>query len=319
MTYTKIALAMVCGLALGGCATLESTVAPTKEYKAVLDGREQAISALSQAEPCCHDLTSLPYKVLSVGDHIVPIDGASAAYQFEEGKSYVAAFRLPANSGDLRITVEGVIEKSMFNPTVMMLDSRFKVTRKLGKDVFKYEPARMLKGDRVEAVFTVDRSYVGNPNNETYMIIYTDPKGLDETTTIMSQAKLMAKSLSVVDYGVKDPVIPHSPWGVVNLSVEDLSGNKTDSNYYKPVYQDAIDANAPVVNESPNKLVVPLAASASKPAMLGETDAFYRTQIGNAVKAGDIEKAMKLVDEAERAGSTSARKTFVDAVRQSQK
>lgn len=319
MTYSKIALAMACGLILGGCASLESAVAPTKEYKAVLDSRSQAMAALSQVQPCCRDLASLPYGSLAIGDRLLPIDSASPAYQFEEGKSYFAAFRLPANSGDLRITVEGVIEKSMFNPTVLMLDSRFKVTRKIGKDLFKYLPAKLLKGDRVEAVFTVDRSYVGNPNNETYMVIYTDPHRLDETTTIMSQAKLMAKSLSVVDYGVKDPVIPHSPWGVVNLSVEDLSGNKTDSNYYKPVYQDVIDANTPVVDEAPNKLAVPLAASKSAPTMLDETEAFYQSRIEQAVQSGDIDKAMKLVDEAQRAGSTKAKQIFVEAVKRSQK
>ena len=53
----------------------------------------------------------------------------------------------------------------------------------------------MLQGDRMEAVFTVDRSYVGNPNNESYMVIYTDQSGLDKTTTILSPSKLMTKSL----------------------------------------------------------------------------------------------------------------------------
>ena len=323
MRYSRLALTVFCSVVLGGCATLETTIAPTQEFKSIMGNRDVAMSQLATVSSCCRDVASLPFQDIQPGaTKLIPIDGSSPVYTFSEGKSHFAAFRLPVNSGDLRITVEGLIDKSLFNPTVLMLDSKFNVTRKLGSDVFKYEPARMLQGDRMEAVFTVDRSYVGNPNNESYMVIYTDQSGLDKTTTILSPSKLMTKSLGVVDYGEKDPVIPHSPWGVVSLSVEDLSGVKTESNYYKPVYQDVIDANTPVVNTVPNKLVVPLAtAGAVKSAapMLTETEAFYQSQIEKAVKAGDIDKAMQLVSEAERAGSTKAKSIFIDADKRSQK
>ncbi|QSE72901.1 transcriptional regulator, partial [Aeromonas media] len=55
------------------------------------------------------------------------------------------------------------------------------------------------------------------------------------------------------------------------------------------------------------------------PAMLSETETFYNSQIEKAVKAGDIDKAMQLVSEAERAGSTKAKSVFIDAVKRSQK
>lgn len=323
MKYSRLALTMFCSVALGGCASLQTTVAPTQEFKSIMSSRDMAMDRLAEVSSCCSDVSNLPFQDLHPGaTKLIPIDGSSPAYSFSEGKSYFAAFRLPVNSGDLRITVDGLIDKTLFNPTVIMLDTKFNVTRKLGSDVFKYEPARMLQGDRIEAVFTVDRSYVGNPNNESYMVIYTDHGNLDKTTTILSPSKLMTKSLGVVDYGEKDPVIPHSPWGVVSVSMEDLSGVKTDSNYYKPIYQDVIDANAPVINSAPNKLVVPLprtGAAKNVAPMLTETEAFYQSQIEKAVKAGDIDKAMQLVSEAERAGSTKAKSIFIDAVKRSQK
>lgn len=83
----------------------------------------------------------------------------------------------------------------------------------------------MLDGDWVEGVFTIDRSYVGNPNNETYMVIYTTQATLSQTTQAMSPSKMMAKSLSVQDYGAEDPLIPHSAWGVVKIDVEDMSAS----------------------------------------------------------------------------------------------
>ncbi|MFG0876048.1 MalM family protein [Aeromonas media] len=319
-------LTVVGGLVMGGCSSFEAQVAPTQQYKSVVSNRDAAVSALSSASECCRDLSALPYKELPVSTgQVVPIDTSSPVYRFEEGKSYFAAYHLPVNSGDLRITVEGIVDHTLFNPIALMLDSRHRVTRKLGPETFKYEPARFMNGDRMEAVFTVDRSQVGNPNNESYLVIYTDESKLGGTTTVMSQTKLMAKSMSVVDYGAKDPVVPHSPWGVVRLSVEDLSGKQTSSNYYKPTYDAPIPPPAPAVEATPNKLMVaPVVASgvtstATAAPMLSETETFYSSQIEKAVKAGDIDKAMQLVNEAERAGSTKAKSVFIDAIKRSQK
>ncbi|MGL5608266.1 MAG: MalM family protein, partial [Aeromonas veronii] len=302
--------------------------------KSILDSRASALQQLGSATVCCTSINELQYQPLAAEQkRVVAIDGSSPAFNFPEGKSYYAAFKLPTNSGDLKITVAGLIDKTLFNPTVLLLDSQFKPTRTIGADIITYKPARMLDGDRVEGVFTIDRSYVGNPNNETYMVIYTTQATLSQTTQAMSPSKMMAKSLSVQDYGAKDPLIPHSAWGVVKIDVEDMSASALGDNFYKPVYQEAIDANTPIVDATPNKLVVPVATAATAtatavagatvakpaPAMLSETEAFYQSQIEKAVKAGDIDKAMKLVNEAERAGSTKAKSVFIDAVKRSQK
>ncbi|QET81289.1 MalM family protein [Aeromonas veronii] len=333
MKYSKVALTILCSTLMTACASLEATVAPTQEYKGILDSRASALQQLGTATVCCTSINELQYQPLAAEQkRVVAIDGSSPAFNFPEGKSYYAAFKLPSNSGDLKITVAGLIDKTLFNPTVLLLDSQFKPTRTIGANIITYKPARMLDGDRVEGVFTIDRSYVGNPNNETYMVIYTTQATLSQTTQAMSPSKMMAKSMSVQDYGAKDPLIPHSAWGVVTLDVEDLSASALGDNFYKPVYQEAIDANTPIVDTTPNKLVVPVATAATAatsvagatvakpaPAMLSETEAFYQSQIEKAVKAGDIDKAMKLVNEAERAGSTKAKSVFIDAVKRSQK
>ena len=332
MKYTKVALTILCSTLMTACASLEATVAPTQEYKSILDSRSNALQQLGAATVCCSSINELQYQPLAAEqEKVVAIDGSSPVFNFPEGKSYYAAFKLPTNSGDLKITVAGLIDKTLFNPTVLLLDSQFKPTRTIGADIIIYKPARMLDGDRVEGVFTIDRSYVGNPNNETYMVIYTTQATLSQTTQAMSPSKMMAKSLSVQDYGAKDPLIPHSAWGVVKIDVEDMSASALGDNFYKPVYQEAINANTPIVDATPNKLVVPAATAATvagatsaakpipAPTMLSETETFYNSQIEKAVKAGDIDKAMQLVSEAERAGSTKAKSAFIDAVKRSQK
>jgi maltose operon protein len=48
--------------------------------------------------------------------------------------------------------------------------------------------------------------------------------------------------------------------------------------------------------------------------MLRETQAMYDSMIRDAVASGNMDRAWRLVQEAERAGSTTARQTFLQAV-----
>ena len=63
--------------------------------------------------------------------------------------------------------------------------------------------------------------------------------------------------------------------------------------------------------------VAPAASSVavSSATMLPETESLYNQLILKAVSSGDIEKAMTLTNEAERAGSKSAKQTFINAVK----
>lgn len=48
--------------------------------------------------------------------------------------------------------------------------------------------------------------------------------------------------------------------------------------------------------------------------MLSETRAIYDRMIRQSVASGDMDRAWRLVQEAERAGYTTARQVFLDAV-----
>ena len=271
---------------------------------------------LNQSNSCCSTINTFQYAELAAtSDKLIAIDSNSPVFQFEEGKSFFSAFRLPLNSGDLQIKIEGLMGKTVFNPSVLMLDSQFNVTRKLAANIFTYQPAYLLDGDRMEANFIVDRSYVGNPKNETYMVIYSNYTTLSDSTQAISASKQMTKSLNVQDYGMKDPLIPHSAWGLLKVSSDDIDVAKEGENYYKPVYQ------API-NSSLNKTeAMAMTAPTVKPipAMLTKDEFFYQSQIEQAVLSGDINKAMSLVSEAEKAGSTTAKTTFIEVIKSSQK
>ena len=55
-------------------------------------------------------------------------------------------------------------------------------------------------------------------------------------------------------------------------------------------------------------------AKPSEP-MLSDSESYFNDAIKKAVKAGDVDKALKLLDEAERLGSKTARKTFIESVK----
>ena len=91
---------------------------------------------------------------------------------------------------------------------------------------------------------------------------------------------------------------------------------------FKPEYSDKVamsQAKPAVAATAATTAAVAATPSTPAPAMLSETETFYNSQIEKAVKAGDIDKAMQLVSEAERAGSTKAKSVFIDAIKRSQK
>lgn len=319
MKRVKMSIAAVITALLTGCAG--NMVVPLQEHGSILSDADQAKQALAKASSCCVAFKDFSYTPLPEGETLLAIDGKQPAFQFDEGMSYFAAYRLPANTGNLAIKVASQVSKTVLVPKVIMLDSQFKVTRVLGESVFSYQPAHLLDNDRIEGKVFVDRSMPGNPAAETYMIIYAPASQLAGSTTILHPAKAFARANQTVEPAMPDPVIPHSPWGLVQIEVVDMAKGQGLEAVFKPEYADkvAMSQAAPATAVAVTTTATAAVVAKPVPAMLSETEAFYQSQIEKAVKAGDIDKAMKLVNEAERAGSTKAKTVFVDAVKRSQK
>ena len=323
MKLVKMSIAAVVTALLAGCSG--SMVVPVQEHASILSNADQAKQALSQASSCCQGFNEFNYVALPEGDTLLTLDGKQPSYQFDEGMSYFAAYRLPANTGNLAITLASQVSKTVLVPKVIMLDAQFKVTRVLGESVFTYQPAHLLDNDRIEGKVFVDRSMPGNPATETYMVIYAPADELSGSTTILHPAKAFARANGTVEPDIKDPVIPHSPWGLLQLEVVDMAKGQGLEAVFKPEYSDKVamsqakPATTAVAATAVTTAAVATTPSTPVPAMLSETETFYNSQIEKAVKAGDIDKAMQLVNEAERAGSTKAKSVFIDAVKRSQK
>ena len=140
---------------------------------------------------------------------------------------------------------------------------------------------------------------------------------------MISEARLYARSRGLADPGLPDPVAEHAATGVIRISTSDLETSAKATKNYVSEQRSAQQYVAPVAAAPipAKKAPAPAPAARTKAApsggqqaMLKETQQMYDRMIRESVSSGDMDRAWRLVQEAERAGSPSARRTFVDAV-----
>ncbi|WP_413043332.1 MalM family protein [Pseudomonas sp. YJ42] len=267
---------------------------------------EQSITsarqALADASICCDAIADFPFQPIPVtfsGD--VTLNATAPAYRFDSGKSFFRAFALPKDSKSFEIRLYSQAGKTVLAPSAMLLDSNLRPTRILDADDFIYAPAAGLKGDSLDARLRVDRTYLDNPGNEYYLVLYTSEDQLSGQTTLEHPAKAYAKALGNEPPSLPNPVAIHSPTGVIKMVlIEDKAGGQ-QANTYVPAYSTGREMG----NDLP---------SVPAPAVLPETQAYYRQGIDAALASKDLERALRLADEAARVGVASAKAYLLERI-----
>ena len=291
-------------LALAGCSSepLRRVDALSASPKPLEQPIEQARNALAAAPLCCSGLDQLPYQPLEqgfAGD--VLIDTQAPAYRFETGKSFFRAFSLPAGGPSFEIRLYSQAGSSVLAPNAMLLDSRMRPTRLLDADDFSYVPPTGLKGDSLDARLRIDRSQPEHPGNERYLILYTSDAQMAGQTVLQHPAKAYAKALGNEPPSIPDPVARHSPVGVIRLvTISDRDANAPAKGYV-PGYS--------IGQEMGNEL-----PGTPAPTVLPETSAYYRQAIDAALAQKDLERALRLADEAARVGDTQAKQHLLERI-----
>jgi maltose operon protein len=291
-------------LALAGCSSepLRRVDALTTSPKPLQRPIEQARSALAAAPTCCSGIDQLPFQPLEAGfTGDVLIDTQAPAYSFETGKSFFRAFALPAGGPSFEIRLYSQAGSSVLAPNAMLLDSRMRPTRLLDADDFVYVPPTGLKGDSLDARIRIDRSQPEHPGNERYLILYTSDAQMAGQTVLQHPAKAYAKAAGNEPPSIPDPVAKHSPVGVIRLVMIPDSAAGSTAKGYVPGYSIGQDMG----NELP---------STPAPAVLPETAAYYRQAIDAALAQKDLERALRLADEAARVGDTQAKQHLLQRI-----
>ncbi|WP_434637405.1 maltose operon protein MalM [Klebsiella sp. I138] len=234
----------------------------------------------------------------------------------------VAAYSVPANIGELTLTLTSEVNKqtSVYAPNVLILDQNMTPSAFFPSSYFTYLEPGVMSSDRLEGVMRLTPAL---GQQKIYVLVFTTPQDLQQTTKLIDPAKAYAKGTGNAVPDIPDPIAKHTTEGTLGLKVKTSSGSSvlvgplfgssgpgpvTVGNTAAPVY--SAPAAAPVVAP----VAAPAPAAKSEP-MLDDTETYFNNGIKQAVAKGDIDKALKLMNEAERLGSKSARSTFISSVK----
>ena len=235
----------------------------------------------------------------------------------------VVAYSVPANIGELTLTLSSEVNKqtSVFAPNVLILDQNMTPSAFFPSEYFTSQEPGVMSADRLEGVMRLTPAL---GQQKIYVLVFTTEKDLQQTTTLLDPAKAYAKGVGNAAPDIPDPIARHTTDGLVKLKVSTSSassvlvgplfgssgtGPVTVGNTAAPAYTaPAATAAAPVATAAPAP------AKKAEP-VLNDTEEYFNNAIKQAVKRGDVDKALKLLDEAERLGSTTARSTFISSVK----
>ncbi|WP_297196249.1 maltose operon protein MalM [uncultured Pluralibacter sp.] len=235
----------------------------------------------------------------------------------------VAAYSVPANIGEITLTLTSEVNKqaSVFAPNVLILDQNMTPSAFFPSSYFPYQEPGVMSADRLEGVMRLTPAL---GQQKIYVLVFTTAQDLQKTTTLLDPAKAYAKGTGNAVPDIPDPIARHTTDGVVKLKVKTNTSSSvlvgplfgssgpapvTVGNTAAPAY------SAPAAAPAPVAAPAPASAPAKAAPVLNDTETYFNRAIKQAVKEGNIDKALKLLNEAERLGSTSARSTFISSVK----
>ncbi|MFV4848841.1 maltose operon protein MalM [Citrobacter freundii] len=233
----------------------------------------------------------------------------------------VAAYSVPANIGELTLTLTSEVNKqtSVFAPNVLILDQNMTPSAFFPSSYFTYQEPGVMSADRLEGVMRLTPAL---GQQKLYVLVFTTDKDLQQTTTLLDPAKAYAKGVGNAVPDIPDPIARHITDGLLKLKVKTSSSSSV---LVGPLFGSSGPGPVTVGNTAaPAVTYAAPAAAVAAPApqpvkksepMLNDTESYFNQGIKDAVAKGDVDKALKLLDEAERLGSKSARSTFISSVK----
>ncbi len=228
---------------------------------------------------------------------------------FAGTESPVAAYRIPATLGTMDISISSpIVDNQVFVPSAVVLDSNFNVAATYASSEFKFQEERGLQPNRLSAELNLTPA----PNQDyIYLLIYTTAQDLQGKTMIPHPAKVFAKATGTQPPAVSDIEVKHSLKGEVAVNVQGtngtrfigipttiFSGNKAPAQPVGNVQPAAATNNSKALNAPVDK----------------DTEAYFKQAVRKALKDNDVNRALNLVNEAEKLGLSSPRKLFLQQV-----
>ncbi|OTA15484.1 maltose operon protein MalM [Xenorhabdus vietnamensis] len=231
----------------------------------------------------------------------------------------IAAFALPANQGSLEITLNSLIkDKQVFSPNVLVFDEQLHPAAFYPSHYFRYQQPGIMSTDRLEGVLKLTPAL---GQQRIYLLIYTTHSDLQASTQIIDPAKAYAEGVGNSIPNIPDPIARHTETGTLTLTVKSerdagniMIGQVFSAPTPKPATVGSTQViSAPVIT-APTAISHSSTSSTVKP-VLNDTEQYFNDAIKEAISHGDIDKALKLLDEAEHLGSPTARGIFIKTIK----
>ncbi|MGL5472132.1 MAG: MalM family protein [Shewanella sp.] len=206
--------------------------------------------------------------------------------------SPVALFEIPADRGQMTLTITSEIGRSVFYPHVMIVDAQGQVVESFDDSVFEYRKPRLHLGNRLVAELNF---YPPQGYQSLFVLVYTKQQDLQDVTYVAHPARIDAEARGNHLPEVKDIAVPHALTGMIELEV---SG---------PSFFSFVRSEERQVTTSSDTAKTQLQVQP-------DTQAYYFSSIEQAVKANDLPKALSLLDEAKALGIEGVQEVFVQAV-----
>lgn len=171
----NLLLAFFAPLALVACTSMVS--------------HEKAVETLAAAKPCCESMARFRYEPLHPGTPVsFTLDESAEAFDFDSGRSYFKAFRLPDQAVPYRLKLssfllgEGMEKAHVFYPEVALLDERHVL-------LAQHPPGRfaLVKADMQETAsatmglrFKLEGHVEVTEPQARYAVVHTDRRRLGE-------------------------------------------------------------------------------------------------------------------------------------------
>jgi maltose operon protein len=303
MKYVKLGLVLLMPLAMAaqGCSRSQSlSVDYGAKGAAELQNMDtrQSKGLLDAAPNCCNNLSQINYEqVTKPGVYDYYISPQKQALVLSTGKSFTQGIRLPKTDGEIKVTISSTILSTVFIPHILVLDDQFQPIRLVGSDKIKYTKATLLSADRYLGKFIIQKV-----EKAKYLLIYTTSQSMSSETQLASldSEALESGGAKIAERVYMNKPVSHSAIGAVRLAFEFVAEGQ-EENKSLSVVKPAV-TNIPATTADLTSTIEP------------ETAAMFTQLIETAVKSGDLNKAMRIVGDAEKAGYGQARQVLIKAL-----
>ncbi len=222
----------------------------------------------------------------------------------------VAAYSVPANMGELTISLTSDINRNqVYSPNVLVFDQDMTPFAYFPSRYFTYQEASVMASDSLKGTIKLTPAL---GQKQLYILVFTTPDDLTKTTTQLDPAKAYAKGVGNAIPDIPDPIAKHVTQGSVKLEV---ASNSNSSVLIGALFGSAKVAPVTVGETLPSQAPQPVSTPAKQAPILSGTEDYFNQGIKQSIDKGDIDGALKLLDEAERLGSKTARDTFIQKVK----